>query len=236
MRVGLGTGSTAAFAVEHLAHKLRQGTLRDVIAVPTSVRTARHAAQLGIPLTTLDDISELDVAIDGADAVDQRTLALVKGGGGALLREKLVEVCAKVFVVIVDDAKICDGLGPSFPIPVEIVQFCHRSVMRRIEALPALRGCRASVRMGSVTSLATDGDEPAVTDNGNFIADLYMSEPIVDVAAAAHQLSTTCGVVEHGLFVGMASEILVASAGGVEVLSVNTPLPLPTLSHPRARL
>merc|ERR1712232_375618 len=120
MVVGLGTGSTAYFAVERVGQKLKSGELKDIIAIPTSIRTKEQCESLGIPLATLDTHSDLDVAVDGADAVDP-SLNLVKGGGGAHFREKLVELCAKTFVVIVDDSKMCEGLGPSFPVPVEIV-------------------------------------------------------------------------------------------------------------------
>ena len=119
MVVGLGTGSTAKFAVDRLGELLKEGALKDIIAIPTSVRTKEQAEELGIPLTTLATHSVLDVAIDGADSVDTH-FNLVKGGGGALLREKMVEVCAKKFIVIVDESKLCDGLGPHFPVPVEI--------------------------------------------------------------------------------------------------------------------
>ena len=115
MKVGLGTGSTAAFAVERLGMLLKDGTLKDIIAVPTSVRTKEQAEELGIPLTTLDEFSRLDVAIDGADEVDP-DLNLVKGGGGALLRDKMVEIVADKFIVIVDESKLCDALGPGFPV------------------------------------------------------------------------------------------------------------------------
>lgn len=136
MVVGLGTGSTAYFAVERLGQLLKDGTLKDIVAIPTSIRTKEQAESLGIPLVTLDTHSELDVAIDGADEVDP-DLNLVKGGGGALLREKMVEVCAKKFIVIVDESKLCDGLGPGFPLPVEIVQFCWEHTMRKVCAPPA---------------------------------------------------------------------------------------------------
>lgn len=218
MAVGLGTGSTAYFAVERLGAKLKAGELKDIVAVPTSERTREQAETLGIPLGTLDTVPILDVAIDGADAVDRRTLNLVKGGGGAHLREKLVETSSKKFVVIVDESKLCDGLGPSFPVPVEVVQFCADHILRTIEALPALAGCKGVLRMGSSSSNKPDGDKPAVTDNGNFIIDLHFSEPIADVAAGATQLKATCGVVEHGFFVGMTSEVIVAAAGGLQVL------------------
>merc|ERR1719310_1580182 len=110
MKVGLGTGSTAAFAVERVGELLKSGELKDIVGIPTSIRTKEQAEELGIPLATLDQYSNLDVAIDGADEVDP-DLNLVKGGGGALLREKMVEVCAKKFIVIVDESKLCDGLA-----------------------------------------------------------------------------------------------------------------------------
>merc|ERR1712039_1000638 len=137
--IGLGTGSTAAFAVERVGEKLKSGELKDIIAIPTSIRTKEQAETLGIPLATLDTHSDLDVAIDGADAVDP-ALNLVKGGGGALFRGKIVELCARRFIVIVDDSKLCDGLGPSFPLPVEILPFCHNYTLRKLETLSAFRG------------------------------------------------------------------------------------------------
>merc|ERR1711924_39250 len=148
--VGLGTGSTAAFAVERVGMLLKSGELKDIIAVPTSVRTKEQAEELGIPLCTLDTHSELDVAIDGADEGDP-DLNLVKGGGGALLREKMVEVCAKKFIVIVDESKIskAGGLGRGFPIPVEITPFCHGHTQRLIGSLPSLAGCKPVLRLGS---------------------------------------------------------------------------------------
>ncbi|CAM9841867.1 unnamed protein product [Chrysoparadoxa australica] len=136
MVVGLGTGSTAAFAVERLGQKLSSGELSDIIAIPTSIRTKEQAEGLGIPLTTLDTHPKLDVAIDGADTVDTKTLSLVKGGGGALLREKIVEVAADKFIVIVDSSKLAEGVGPHFDLPVEIIKFCHESILRTVESLP----------------------------------------------------------------------------------------------------
>jgi len=209
MVIGLGTGSTAFFAVERVGQLLSSGKLKDIVAIPTSVRTEQQAVRLGIPISTLDKHSRLDVAIDGADAVDPN-LNLVKGGGGAHFREKIVEACAHKFVVIVDESKLCEGLGPSFPVPVEIVPFCADHVAKKIEALPALAGCRAVLRRGSSSNNKCDGEDPAVTDNGNYILDLQFEAPIKDVAAAAQQLKDTIGVVEHGLFVGMASVVLVA--------------------------
>lgn len=216
MVVGLGTGSTAYYAVERVGQKLKSGELRDIVCIPTSERTREHAEQLGIPLVTLNEKSELDVAIDGADDVDLR-LNLVKGGGGALLREKMVEIMSKKFVCIVDESKLSSGLGPRFPLPVEITPFCHEHTMRVIEKLPSLKGCKAVLRMGNVANNKRDGDNIAVTDNGNYIVDLHFTETIRDVNAAARELKTTVGVVDHGLFPSMASVVIVAGKNGIRV-------------------
>ena len=156
MKIGLGTGSTAAFAVERVGELLKSGALKDIVAIPTSVATQKQAEGLGIPLATLDSYSELDVAIDGADEVDP-DLKLVTGGGGALLREKMV-----ANIVIVDESKLCDDLGPNF-LPVEITPFCHEHTLRKADA----RGLRGEAWMGAVSTAI------AVTDNGNYIVDLF---------------------------------------------------------------
>jgi len=214
--IGLGTGSTAAFAVERVGELLKSGELKDILAVPTSIRTKEQAESLGIPLTTLDTHSDLDVAIDGADEVDPG-LNLVKGGGGALFREKIVELCAKKFIVIVDDSKMCDGLGPGFPLPVEIVPFCHEHTMRAIAELPALKGCKPVLRLGNIANNTCDGDKPAITDNGNYIVDLQFESPIKDPPAAAEQLKNVCGVVDHGLFCNMTTACIIAGKDGISV-------------------
>ena len=221
MVIGLGTGSTAAFAVERVGQLLKSGKLKDIIAIPTSVRTKEQCEALGIPLTTLGTpesrFSKLDVAIDGADAVDP-ALNLVKGGGGALFREKIVEECAEKFIVIVDESKLCDGLGPGFPLPVEIVPFCYEHTMNAIAALPSLKGCEAKLRLGNVaTGSKVDGDKPAITDNGNYIVDLFFKTPIKDPPKAAAELKATCGVVEHGLFCGMSTAVIIAGKSGISV-------------------
>ena len=214
MVVGLGTGSTAYFAVERVGELLKSGALTDIVCIPTSVRTQKQAEGLGIPLATLDSYSELDVAIDGADEVDP-DLNLVKGGGGALLREKMVEVQAKQFIVIVDESKLCDGLGPGFPLPVEITPFCHEHTLRKVAALPSLAGCEAKLRMGSAANNKADGDEIAVTDNGNYIVDLFFKEPIKNAVKAGEELKATVGVVDHGLFCGITSAVIIAGKDGI---------------------
>jgi len=216
MVVGLGTGSTAYYAVERVGEKLKSGELKDILAIPTSIRTKEQAESLGIPLVTLDTHSKLDVAIDGADEVDD-DLNLVKGGGGALFREKIVEICADKFIVIVDESKLTKGLGPGFPVPVEIVPFCHEHTMRVIGDLPSCKGCKPVLRMGSSSNNKIDGDSIAVTDNGNYIVDLHFTEPIKDPVAMATDLKNVVGVVEHGLFCGMSTAVIIAGSDGISV-------------------
>jgi ribose 5-phosphate isomerase A len=216
MVVGLGTGSTAYFAVERVGEKLKSGELTDIVAIPTSIRTKEQAEGLGIPLVTLDTHSRLDVSIDGADEVDP-DLNLVKGGGGALFREKIVEIASDKFIVIVDESKITEGLGPGFPVPVEIVPFCHEHTMRVIGGLPSCEGCKPVLRLGSASNNKIDGDEIAITDNGNYIVDLHFDQPIKDPVAMASELKNTVGVVEHGLFCGMSTAVIIAGSDGISV-------------------
>jgi ribose 5-phosphate isomerase A len=220
MVIGLGTGSTAYFAVERVGQKLASGELKDIVAIPTSKKTQEQAESLKIPLDSLHTYSKLDVAIDGADAVDAN-LNLVKGGGAAHFREKIVETAAKQFVVIVDDSKLCNELGPSFPLPIEVVPFCHEHTARVIEALPSLAGCKAKLRQAKDKTLVAD--TPLKTDNGNYIYDLHFTGPIRDPTAAANELDATVGVVEHGLFIGMADVIVIAGKTGVIVESKSAP-------------
>jgi len=216
MVVGLGTGSTAYFAVERVGMKLKSGELSDIVCIPTSERTREQAENLGIPLVTLNEKSRLDVAIDGADDVDP-DLCLVKGGGGALLREKMVEVVADKFICIVDESKLSKGLGPGFPLPVEITPFCYEHTRKLIEGLPSVKGCKAVLRLGSVANNKVDGKNIAVTDNGNYIVDLFFTEPIKDVSLAAKELKSTVGVVDHGIFAGMCEAVIVAGKEGIRV-------------------
>ena len=209
MRVGLGTGSTAAFAVARVGELLSNGTLTDIVCVPTSVATQQQAESLGIPLATLDEVPKLDVAIDGADEVDP-ALNVVKGRGGALLREKMVEMASDSFVCIVDETKLVSGLGGSkLAMPVEIVQFCWKYNLERLRSLEEVAGCEAKLRM--------DGDAPYVTDNSNYIVDLYFEEPIKDSYAAAKAISALEGVVDHGLFLDMVTTCIIAGSDGVVV-------------------
>lgn len=215
--VGLGTGSTAAFAVDRLADLLDSGELKDIVAIPSSIQTHKQAQGRGIPLTTLDEHPRVDVAIDGADEVDP-ALNLVKGRGGALVREKMLEQAAATFVCIVDDSKMVEGLGGSkLAMPVEIIQFCWKYNLERIKALPSVAGCEAKLRMAAAPAAADGAQQPFVSDNGNYIVDLYFQEPMQDPARVASELMSVCGVVDHGLFLNMADAVIVAAPGGVIV-------------------
>lgn len=217
MIVGLGTGSTAFFAVERLAQKLNSGELKDIVGIPTSERTRDQAEGHKIPLCTLDDVDRpLDVAIDGADSVD-RSLNLIKGGGGAMHRERMVEVASSKFIVIVDDSKLTPAMGAHFPLPVEISKFCHVHTIRQIEALPGVAEgkCTAVLRRGDCSNNKKEPDaEPAVTDNDNFVVDLHFEQDISDASGLAAQLLSVVGVVDHGLFVNMAQQVIVAGKDG----------------------
>ncbi|GAB4835993.1 Probable ribose-5-phosphate isomerase 3, chloroplastic [Ancistrocladus abbreviatus] len=211
MVLGLGTGSTAAFAVSRIGELLSSGKLSNIIGIPTSKRTFEQATSLGIPLSVLDDHPRIDLAIDGADEVDL-DLNLVKGRGGALLREKMVEAASDKFIVIVDETKLVEGLGGSgLAMPVEVVQFCWKYNSGRLQEMFKELGCEAKLR------LEGDGKTPYVTDNSNFIVDLYFKTPIKDADAAGRAISALEGVVEHGLFLDMASEVIIAGKSGVSV-------------------
>jgi ribose 5-phosphate isomerase A len=191
--VGLGTGSTAYFAVVALGERVKAG-LR-IAGIPTSVQTAELAEQVGIPLTTLDEHPEIDITIDGADELDSR-LNLIKGGGGALLREKIVASASKKMVVVADSGKVVRTLG-KFPLPVEIIAFARMVVEKDI------------VSMGGTPKLRTKPDGSTfLTDNGNPVLDCSFRR-IAKPALLARALSNTPGVVEHGLFIGLATMALV---------------------------
>ncbi|KAM0043493.1 putative ribose-5-phosphate isomerase [Helianthus debilis subsp. tardiflorus] len=212
MVLGLGTGSTAAFVVAKIGELYASGELKDIVGIPTSKRTQEQAASLGIPLSVLDDHPKLDLAIDGADEVDP-DLNLVKGRGGALLREKMVEAASDKFVVVVDDSKLVSGLGGSgLAMPVEVVQFCWKYNLIRLQELFKQEGCDAKLRLD-------DNGKPYVTDNMNYIVDLYFKTPIKDAWAAGKEISAFEGVVEHGLFLDMTTACIIAGKDGVSVKS-----------------
>lgn len=203
MTVGLGTGSTAYFMVERLGARVREEGLR-VRCVPTSLRTEEQARTLGIPLTSFSEVQQLDVAIDGADEIGP-DLALVKGGGGALLREKLVAAASRRFIVIADAGKRVATLG-AFPLPVEVVPFAWEVTARRVAGA-----------VGVEPELRRANGEVYVTDNGNYILDCRCGR-IEDPARLERELNLLPGVVECGLFVGMAALAIVADEESVEII------------------
>jgi ribose 5-phosphate isomerase A len=200
--VGLGSGSTAAYAVRYLAERVRGG-LR-IRGIPTSSQTRELARTAQIALATLDEVQRIDVTIDGADEFDPQ-LNLIKGGGGALLHEKIVASASRVLVIIADSSKQVPVLG-KFPLPVEVIPFAQALIMRKIEAF----GARVKLRQ------VTDG-KPFTTDEGHHILDCHFGE-ISDPPALAHKLEAMPGVVEHGLFIGMANVVLVARGSEVQEL------------------
>jgi len=208
MRLGLGTGSTAKHFVELLAERVRGGL--KVVGVPTSEVTRALAEKVGVPLTTLDEAPELDMTVDGADEIGP-DLSLIKGGGGALLREKIVAAASGRMVVIADDTKWVPVLG-KFPLPIEVMPFGLAATKRAVEAACAAAGCPgpAAVRNGK------DG-HAFVTDGGHWILDARL-ERIADPAALSAKLAQIPGVVEHGLFIGMAQAAILAGPAGARVV------------------
>jgi ribose 5-phosphate isomerase A len=203
MVVGLGAGSTAGFAAERIAERLRQGVLHDIVGIPCSKTVESMARQLGIPLTTLEERPEIDITIDGADEVDP-DLNLIKGGGGALLHEKIVAQASRREVIIVDAGKPSPRLGTKWALPIEVVAFGWGSQRRFLERL----GARVTLRQVS-------SGQPFSTDEGHVILDAAFG-PIADPDALARELAARAGIVEHGLFLGMATDLLVAGDNGVE--------------------
>lgn len=206
MIVGLGHGSTAHFAHVAIARRLQEGSLKNILAVPCSRLVEAEARKLGIPLTTLDEHPVVDVTIDGADEVDPH-LNLIKGGGGALLREKVVAQASKQEIIIVDEGKLSPALGTHWALPVEVVPFGVAPVsafIRSLGAEPVLR--------------QKDDGQPFVTDQGNYILDCRFG-PMENPAEIARALCDRAGIVEHGLFIGLASMVIVGKADGVEVLT-----------------
>jgi ribose 5-phosphate isomerase A len=204
MVLGLGTGSTATFVVEELAARVAGGLA--VIAIPTSEHTAELARRLGIPLASFAEHRRIDLAIDGADEVQRSTLDLIKGLGGALLREKIVAAASRRFIVVVDQEKLVDRLGDHTPVPVEVAQFGWEATAAALETL------------GAVPNLRQASGQPFVTDGGNFILDCRFG-PIDDPRRIEQLIKMTVGVVENGLFVGRSSAVVVATDKGVEIMT-----------------
>ncbi len=204
MVLGLGTGSTAAFVVEGLAARVKDGL--KIVGVPSSERTAAQARGLGIPIATFAEYQALDLTIDGADEVELGSLNLIKGLGGALLREKIVAAASRRLVIVVDQEKLVDRLGQHTPVPVEVTPFGWQATAVALTAL----GCVPERRYGA-------GEQPFTSDEGHFILDCRFG-PIADPAALEQRIAMTVGAVESGLFVGRSSLVVVASERGVEVL------------------
>lgn len=208
MKLGLGTGSTAKHFVDVIGERVRDGLT--VLCIPTSEQTRRQAEGLGIPLTTLDETRQLDVTVDGTDEVDA-SLNLIKGAGGAQLREKMVAAASHRMIVIADASKRVETLG-ACPLPIEIVRFGVAATRRRIEEAAASAGCS-----GELTLRRTPAGTEFVTDEGHFILDAHFRR-IDQPAALASALSQAPGVVEHGLFIGLCSGAIVASTTGIDIL------------------
>lgn len=195
--VGLGTGSTTAYTIQFLGDRLKSGELKDIVGIPTSFQAEVLAKQYGIPLTTLDAIDHIDIAIDGADEVDPQK-NLIKGGGAAHTREKIVDYLADQFIVVVDSSKIVDRLGSSFPVPVEVIPMALAPVMRAIEKL----GGKPELRMGVKKA------GPVITDQGNMVVDVKFDN-IDNPADLEKTLNNIPGVLENGIFVGVTDLVLV---------------------------
>jgi ribose 5-phosphate isomerase A len=203
MVVGLGTGSTATFAIQFLGELVRDGL--KIRGIPTSRASGELARSLHIPLTSFDEVAYTDVTIDGADEVAPG-LALIKGGGGALLHEKIVAASSRRLVIVADEHKIVERLG-RFPLPVEVIPFAASPVKKKLEEI----GAHPVLRSGH------DGS-PYITDEGNFILDCHYGE-IMDPAAVAHTIKSMTGVVEHGLFLGLASVAIIAGPSDARVIT-----------------
>lgn len=227
MIVGLGTGSTFKYALLKLAELIKNGSLINIVGIPSSLNTENKARELGIPLTTLNEAYKnnsqfsivnsqlvIDITIDGADEVAVSTVRgeglkvinLIKGGGGALLREKVLAQASKKLIIAVDDSKVSEKLGTNFSVPVEVLQYSFEAEKKYLESL------------GAVISLRKNNDELFITDEGNYIIDAKFNG-INDCSELTNKLNDRAGVVGHGIFVGLASKVFIAKESGIEVLT-----------------
>jgi len=205
MILGLGHGSTARYALLKIAELLRTGKLWDIQGVPCSKKVEEEARALGIPLTTLEDHPELDLTIDGADEIDPK-LNVIKGGGGAMLREKIVAQATKYQVIVADETKLSPRLGTKATVPVEVLPFGWRTQVQFLEGL----GAQVKLRLNP------DGS-PFLTDQGNYVLDCNFG-PIADAEALARELGRRAGILGHGLFLGLVDEVFVAGPSGLRRL------------------
>lgn len=208
MKLGIGTGSTAEEFVKLLAERVAGGL--KIIGVPTSERTLALATKLGVPMSNLDDTPHLDLTIDGADELDA-DLSLIKGGGGALLREKIVATASDRMIVIADASKVVTTLG-AFPLPIEVIPFGSLATVRRVAEVASVHGCQ-----GKIVRRTDSYGEPFFTDSENFIFDCHFGK-IPDPAGLAKALNLIAGVVETGLFIDIASLALVGTPSGVDMI------------------
>ncbi len=204
MVVGLGTGSTTRFAIEKIGELLKENLLKDIVCIPTSSDTEKLANQLEIPLTDFSQTTKIDVTIDGADEVDAQ-LNLIKGGGGALLREKIVAQATSKEIIIVDEGKLSEKLGEKWAVPIEVVKFAAGVEMEFLKSI------------GGKPVLRKVNGKPFITDEGNYIVDTNFGV-IENPGNLADKLNKRAGIVEHGLFIGLTSNVVVAFKEGIEVL------------------
>lgn len=204
MVAGLGFGSTAAYAVRRLAQRYKAGELEGFLGVPVALQVEKRASELGLPLTDLATHPQVDLTIDGADEVDPE-LNLIKGGGGALLREKIVAEASRRVLIVVDESKLSPQLGTHFALPVEVLPFGWSVAARFLEGL------------GAVTKLRSSDGQPFVTDQGNWILDAQFG-PIEDAVRLAAQLERQTAIIGHGLFLGLATQVIVAGEAGLRQL------------------
>ena len=205
MVLGLGTGSTANFAIERIGEKIQSGDLQNIVGIPSSERTAILARKLKIPLTDLEANPSIDLTIDGADEVDP-DLNVIKGGGGALLIEKIVAQASRRNIIIVDESKLSPQLGTKWALPIEVVPFAHKTEQIFLESIG-----------GSVALRVDDSKAPYLTNQNNYILDTNFG-PISDTGALVSRLNGRAGIVEHGLFWGLATDVIVAAAKDIRHL------------------
>jgi len=208
MVIGLGSGSTSNFALQRIAERITSGELENIVGIPSSARTAELATELGIPLAGFDEHQQIDITIDGADEVDP-DLNLIKGGGGALLREKVVAQASRQNVIIVDGSKLSSRLGTNWSLPIEVIPFAVKTEACFLEALGAAVSIRSRDEGGYFN-----------TDQNNLILDADFG-PINDLSKLAAKLNERAGIVEHGLFLGLASDVIVAESNGIQHLKRN---------------
>ena len=205
MVLGLGTGSTANFAIERIGEKIQSGDLQNIVGIPSSERTALLARKLDIPLTNLEAHPSIDLTIDGADEVDPE-LNVIKGGGGALLIEKIVAQASRRNIIIVDESKLSPQLGTKWALPIEVVPFAHKTEQIFLESIG-----------GSVSLRVDDSKTPYRTNQNNYILDTNFG-PISDPGGLVARLNERAGIIEHGLFLGLASDVIVAAAKDIRHL------------------